>query len=104
MSPKNVSQISYPEQTDRHTRDSKILETSVQTSQECLQKDFRKIYLLEPKILNSLVDCTQTDGRMDGHTDRTKCRADLTRGGSSKNNLLSKDNRIFFQCLAQSWM
>ena len=52
--------------------------------------DFRKISHLEPKILNSLVNC--------GHSDRqmveTRCRADPTSSGSAKNLFL---NAKFFK-------
>ena len=46
-------------------------------------KNFRKISHLEPNILNSLVNWSQTDR----HTDKCKSRADPTRGGSAKNTL-----------------
>ena len=46
---------------------------------------FRKISHPEPKILNSLVNCTLTHRHTDAHTHRCKCRADPTRGGSAKN-------------------
>ena len=44
-------------------------------------KDFRKICHPEAKILNSLVNCAHSDGQ----TVRTRCRADPTSSGSSKN-------------------
>ena len=43
-------------------------------------KDFRKISHLEPKILNSLVNCGRTHGRTHTRTDKCKSGADPTRG------------------------
>ena len=47
--------------------------------------NFRNISEPEPKILNSLVNCTLTHLHTQGRTYGTKSRADPTRGGSAKN-------------------
>ena len=49
-------------------------------------KDFRKICHPEAKILNSLVNCSQTDRQ----TVETRCRADPTSSGSAKNESIRK--------------
>ena len=49
-----------------------------------ISKNFRKIYNLEPKILNILINCWQTDTLTHWHTHRCRSRADPTRDGSAK--------------------
>ena len=57
-------------------------------------EDFRKISHPEPKISNSLVNCTHTHGHTDTHTDTlTWVNLELTppEGGSAKNRYSKKD-------------
>ena len=52
-------------------------------------KIFRKISHPEPKILNSLVNCTHTDAHTDAHQDMSNLEL-TTRGGSAKKGFSMK--------------